>query len=156
MSLYGVLLALHNILRWVVVITAGLALYRAYRGLATKSEWNATDRKAGVFFGVSMDIQLLLGLILYLFLSEFGLKNFLDSQRGMAFIQSAGGDYIFFAMEHIFSMIIATVLAHVGSARAKKAADSLSKHRQAAIFYSLAVLFVLTAIPWWRPLFPGL
>ena len=54
----------------------------------------------------------------------------------------------FFAVEHIFIMIVAIVLAHVGRSLSKKAADDKSKFKRAAIFFTLSMLAVLAAIPW--------
>ena len=56
-------------MRWVVVILAVYALVRVYMGLFGKKEFTETDRKALSFFSIGMDIQLLLGLLLYFVLS---------------------------------------------------------------------------------------
>jgi hypothetical protein len=63
----------------------------------------------------------------------------------------------FFAVEHVFGMLIGTVLAHVGQGRVRKAPVD-RKGRTAAIFYGLALLAILASIPWpglpaGRPLF---
>ena len=69
-----------------------------------------------------MDIQLLLGLILYLFFSEFGLKAI--RYQGMSYVMSEGGrETMFFAVEHIFIMVVAVVFAHLGSILARKAPE---------------------------------
>jgi hypothetical protein len=51
-------------------------------------------------------------------------------------------------------MIVALVLAHIGRSRAKKADTDVSKHKNAAIFYTIAILLILAAIPWNRALLP--
>jgi hypothetical protein len=142
-TLYAIFLPLHNLLRWVVVITALLAIGRALAGWLGKRPWTALDRKAGLWFTIAMDVQVLVGLILYFFLSPItlaALRNF-----GGAMSESS---LRYFAVEHIIMMIIALVLAHVGSARARKAANDLAKHRNAAIWFILAFLIILAAIPW--------
>jgi hypothetical protein len=58
----------------------------------------------------------------------------------------------FFLVEHITVMLIAVVLAHIGSSRARKGTTDLRKFRAGAIFYTLSALAILIAIPWWRPL----
>ena len=45
-------------------------------------------------------------------------------------------------------MIVAVVLAHIGRSRSKKATDDRGKFKRAAIFFGLAMLAVLLAIPW--------
>jgi hypothetical protein len=58
-------------------------------------------------------------------------------------------------------MLLAVILAHVGGVMARRAAGDTAKFRQQAVWFTLAVLAVLLAIPWpWlsygRALFPGL
>ena len=149
--MYQIVLAIHNILRWVVLVLAIVAIVRAYLGWFGKREFTETDRRVGVYFSISIDIQLLLGLILYLFLSPITRTAFQDFSSAMAIT-----DIRFFAAEHILMMILAAILVHVGTFLSKRATSDVSKHRRAAIWFSLAVLVVIAAIPWWRPLLPGL
>ena len=58
------------------------------------------------------------------------------------------GYFRFFGIEHILLMLVAMILAHVGRALSRKALSDEKKHKQAAIWYSLALLLVLVAIPW--------
>lgn len=149
--MYQVVLAIHNILRWVILILAVVALFRAYAGWIGKREYTETDRKAGVFFSVSLDVQLLVGIILYIFLSPITRTAFQDFGTAMTI-----PDIRFFAVEHILLMILAVILVHVGMIVSKRATSDVSKHRRAAIWYSLTVLVIILAIPWWRPLLPGI
>lgn len=149
--MHGIVLAIHNILRWVVLILAVVALIRAYLGWFGKRDYTETDRKFGVYFSVSLDIQVLLGLLLYIFLSPITRTAFQDFSSAMTI-----PDIRFFAVEHILMMIIAVILVHAGTVLSKRATSDISKHRRAAIWFSLAVLVVLYAVPWGsRPLLPG-
>lgn len=150
--MYEVLLAIHNILRWVVLIAGILAVVQAWQGWLGKRTWGKGDWMAGVIFSAGIDTQLLIGLILYFFLSPITKGAFSDFGSAM----STGGDLRFFAVEHIAVMVIAAILAHIGSAMVKKAPDDASKHKRAVIWYTLTMLAIILAIPWWRPLFPGL
>ena len=139
----NILIALHNITRWIVLIFAVLALFRAYSGWLGKKPYQELDRKAGVFFGAAMDTQMLLGIILWVF-GAWGLKV-LGTNNSQ-----------FFSLEHSFTMVLAVVISHVGSIMAKKATDSVKKHRAAAIWFTISVLLVISAIPWTqRALFPS-
>jgi uncharacterized membrane protein YozB (DUF420 family) len=147
--MYTFILAVHNIMRWIIVILAIIALVRAYSGWFGKRSWSQTDRKVGMFFSISLDVQLLLGLILY-----FGL-----SPITRAAIQNLGAamgnaDLRFFTLEHFLLMLIAVILVHVGTSTSRKAVNDEDKHRRAAIWFSVAVLVILLGIPWSRPLFP--
>jgi hypothetical protein len=150
--MYGTLLALHNILRWVVVVLAVVALIRAYTGWLGKRDWQPADRKVGSFFAISMDIQLLLGLFLYFFLSPITQLMF-QGQMGLVM----GDDQLrFFGVEHIFYMILGVVFVHLGTILSRRAEQPLIKHRRAALWFSLVALTLVVGVPWWRPLFPGL
>lgn len=147
MTLFSVVLTVHNLVRWVVIILAVLALVRAYSGWLRRRPWTDQDRRVGVFFGASLDTQLLIGLILYFFLSpitRLALQNF-----GAAM---ANPILRFFSLEHLLYMLFAIILVHIGSVVSRRAKTDIDKHRWAAIFYSLAVIIILIAIPWSRPL----
>lgn len=149
--MYPIVLAIHNIWRWVVVILAILALVRAYLGWLGRRDWTARDRQVNSFFGMSLDIQLLLGLILYIFLSPITRSAF--GNLGAAMSNPTAR---FFTLEHLLYMVAAVVLVHVGAVTARRAEDPVVKHRWAAVFFTLAVLAIILGMPWSRPLFPGL
>jgi hypothetical protein len=152
LKMYAVFLALHNIMRWVVVILAVFALVRAYRGWLGKLEWTPTDRKAGSFFAISMDIQLLLGLILYFLLSPLTRPVF----EGQMDLVMGNTEMRFFGVEHIFYMILGVVFVHAGTILARRAEDVGAKHRRAAFWFTLVAIVLVVGVPWWRQLFPGL
>jgi hypothetical protein len=151
--MYGFILAFHNIFRWVVLIAGILAVGKALLGWFGKKEWGKQDRLLGIVFTSSVDIQLLLGILLYFVYSNWALKAILD--KGMSFVMGES-QYRFFAIEHLFYMVLALVFAHLGSALPKRVEDEVSKHKRAAIWFSLALLLILAGIPWWRPLIPSL
>ena len=136
--LFTIVLATHNIVRWIILVLGIIALFRAYRGWLGKQAWTPTDRKVGVFFGSALDLQLLLGIILVILLV---------TQSGVATL----GPYL---LEHVLPMVLAVILAHVGSVRSRKAASDAEKHQQAAIWYTIVFLVLLVAIPWPRRLLP--
>ena len=143
---------LHNIIRWVVVALAVVTLVRTFSGWFGKRAWTASDRKVGIFFTSAIDMQLLLGVLLYFVYSNWGLKAILE--QGMSAVMKQD-TYRFFTIEHAFYMLLGMVFAHLGSALPKRAKDDLTKHKRAAIFFSLAVLVILLGMPWFRPLLPN-
>jgi len=149
-AIYPLVLWIHNLVRWVVVIMGALALIRAYRGWLGKRGWDRLDRMAGVFFTSALDLQLLLGLILYFFLSPITRAAFQDLSGVMGNPQAR-----FFVLEHVFYMVVAVILAHVGSSLARKANEATDRHRRAALWYSLSIVALLIGMPWTRPLLPG-
>lgn len=149
MSAYNIVLALHNILRWVVVIAGISAAIRALYGWLASRRWRPLDNQLGLLFMVSMDIQVLLGLLLYFVLSPITSENLSNIGELMG---DAGAR--FYLVEHSLVMIIALGLVHAGRSLSKKAEDDTRKHMRAAIFFTLAMLLVLALIPWNRPLLP--
>ena len=146
--MYEILLTLHSYLRWVITILAIYVIIKAIIGLVNKSEFTNGDSKSGLFFMISCDIQLLVGLILYFWASPITTSAFANFGAAMK-----DKELRFWAVEHITGMLIAWLLVHIGRARSKKGTD-LAKHKSSLIFYGLAILIILASIPWsTRPLF---
>lgn len=148
--MYPIFLAIHNIVRWVILIAGAVAIIRAFMGWFGNRDWTETDRRAGLLFTISIDIQVLVGLILYVFLSPITKAAF----RAFGDIMGDAG-LRYFTIEHVFYMLLALVFAHLGSILPRRVDDALQKHRRAAIWFTLAFLLVLAGIPWMRPLFPN-
>lgn len=151
--MYNAVLLLHSWLRWVVLLVAILTLVRSARGLGGQARWSATDASAFRAFVGALDLQTLLGLLLYVVLSPFVRLAMSDPAGAMR-----DGDLRFWLVEHLTGMIIAVVLAHIGSVRIRRAPDDGSKHRTATLFAGLALAVLLLSIPWpgmpsARPLF---
>jgi hypothetical protein len=148
--MYGIVLGLHNLVRWLVVLAAIYGLVRAYAGWLGRRPWTGADRQSGMLFTTTLDVQFLLGLILYFFLSpitKLALANF------SGIFSSPNPEIPFFGIEHEFGMLAAIILAHVGSVISRKAAAPAASHRITAIFFTLSVVIIIIAIPWSRPLF---
>jgi hypothetical protein len=142
MTLYTLFVTVHSVLRWVVLIAGLAAAGMALAGWLGKRPWTRLDDRLGLIYTISMDLQLLVGLILYIFLSPL-------TQAAFQNLGGAMRDTVlrFFAIEHIFTMVIAVVLAHVGRAMSRRAAEA-KKHQRAALWYTVSVLALLAGIPW--------
>ena len=147
--MYDIILAIHSILRWVALILAIVAAVFAFIGWFGKREWSERERKFGLYLTIALDIQLLIGLLLYFVFSPITKTAFQDFGAAMGV-----ADLRFFGLEHAVYMLLAVVSAHLGSVLSKKAPTSQAKFTRAALFYGLALLFILLGIPWGRPLFP--
>lgn len=145
--MYTGLLHTHNMFRWLVLIALVLALIFAFIGWAGKKEWTKRDKITGLVLTIFMDIQFLIGLILYAFVSPLTKAAFADFGAAMK-----NPDLRFYAVEHILIMLVALVFVHVGKSKTKKGTLSWKKHRAAAIWFGLALVLVLAGIPWDRAL----
>jgi len=143
--MYTGLLHTHNMFRWLVLITLVLAILFAFTGWFKKHDWNKKDNITGLLLTIFMDIQFLLGIVLYAFMSPGTKAAFNDFGAAMK-----NPDLRFYAVEHILMMIIALVLVHIGRSKSKKDVAPWKKHRSTAIFYGISLLLILAAIPWDR------
>ncbi len=90
---------------------------------------------------LGMDVQLLIGLILYFTQGWFeSLKHIGESMKDPMLR--------FFTIEHSVMMIIAWILVHAGRVSVKKAKTSPSKFKKSLLFFGIALLLILIAIPW--------
>jgi hypothetical protein len=140
--LYAVVLTIHSWLRWAVLFAGLVAFVRAAAGASRGSAWTAADDRTGFWFVTILDLQVLLGLVLYVFLSPFTHAAFGDFGAAM---KNSG--LRFWAVEHLTGMIVGVALAHIGRVRSRKT-DSLRRHRLVAIFFALALVAIAISIPW--------
>lgn len=135
-------LVIHNILRWAVLLFGVWAVIGAVGATIAKRPYRNSDNKAGLFFMISCDIQLLLGLILY-----FTGIWFDKLKSGMGAVMKDPIDR-FFAVEHALMMIVAWILVHMGRTMVKRADTDAQKHKRTLIYFGLALLLILAMIPW--------
>jgi len=146
-----IILAAHNILRWVIVILAVYALIRLVLGWVQKEAWNQSDLKSVSFFTIALDIQLLLGLLLYFVFSDLTKAAFSDFGAAMS-----NQVLRFFTVEHGLLMVIAITAAHVANAFGKKDLPDAKKFQRVTLLLGFAVMLIVAGIPWTsRPLLPA-
>jgi cytochrome bd-type quinol oxidase subunit 2 len=146
MSGYAILRVAHSYWRWAIVLGAIVVLGRAITGLKKRREWTNDDERASRMFVATVDLQFLLGLILY-----FGFSPFWSAIRDSFHAAMKDPTTRFFAIEHETAMFLALAAVHIGRVRAKRATDALRKHRIMLITIVIFVVLVLVAVPWpWR------
>ena len=153
--MYPLTLAIHSLLRWAVLAAGLVACFRGVAGARVRRDWTPADSRAGLWFVLALDLQLLLGLALYVGLSPMTQAAFEDFGAAMG-----NSTLRFWAVEHLFGMLVALALVHVGRVRVRKTADAVRRHKVAALFFGLALLALVLTIPWpgtlaARPLFRG-
>jgi uncharacterized membrane protein YphA (DoxX/SURF4 family) len=146
--MYSGLLHAHNGLRWLVLLALLGSIIFAFSGWMKKRDWNKSDKISGLLLVLFMDLQFLLGMVLYVFVSPLTKSAFNDFGAAMGNSQLR-----FYAVEHILMMVIALALVHIGRAKSKKNVAPWKKHRSAAIFYTISLILILVAIPWDRAFF---
>lgn len=136
-----VILVLHNLIRWAVVVFGIWTVLSAISGITGKRNYTLSDSRSNFLFMLSCDIQLLLGLLLYFINSWF--ERLKDLGNNMKDANAR-----FFTMEHAVMMVIAWILVHVGRVSVKRGGTAAAKHTRSLLFFGLAVVLILAAIPW--------
>ena len=136
-----VVLVLHNILRWGILLFGVWTVLNALTGVMSKRSYSAADNRSNLLFMIFCDLQLALGLTLY-----FSNSWFDKLKSGMGDVMK-DSSMRFYVVEHALMMLIAWILVHVGRTAVKKAPEQ-SKHKKMLIFFGLALLLILAAIPW--------
>lgn len=134
---------IHHYLSWLFFFALIFSVGKSWIGFIAKKPWSAVDGRLSLVTTVLMDLQVLTGIILYVFLSPLTKAAFADFGAAM------GNSMLrFYAVEHILVMLIALALLHVGRSKMKKSADGIKKHRITALYSTIALVFVLSRIPW--------
>jgi hypothetical protein len=140
--MYPILLALHNLFRWFVLASLLISIYRAYTGTSRNRIFSPADNAWRHWTATLSHVQLLIGMILY---NQSPVVKY-------AWLPSAdftdNMEAFFFAFAHSSCMLIAIVLLTIGSALAKRKATDQEKFKTMLIWFSLALLIIMLAIPW--------
>jgi len=150
--MFTFVLTLHSWLRWAALVAGVGATMAAFSDRAQTTGLGRADRW-GLALMAALDLQMLLGLLLYLVLSpmmEAIRQNFAGAMQGRV--------ARFWAVEHISMMLLAVILVHVGRVLARKAATPDAKRTRLLVCFGIATLAMITATPWpgmamARPLF---
>ena len=133
---------IHSYWAYVVLLLLVVAVINSVRGILQKKEFTDTDLRISLFALIVSHIQLLIGFGWY-FMSPW----FKALKTNGAEVMSDKGVRLL-AVEHPMTMIFAIVLLTIGWSKHKKKTDSLAKFKTIAIFYGLALLLILSRIPW--------
>lgn len=148
--MFPIALGLHNLVRWLVIAAGLYAVVLFWRGWLQGRTWNAGESKAARLFVTSLDVQFLLGLLLYVFFSPLTRKAFGDMGAAMR-----DAPVRYFVVEHVVMMLAAIVIAHIGNGRVRRAKTDAAKFQTAALWFGVAVAAILGFVPWGRPLIPS-
>jgi hypothetical protein len=128
----------HSGLRWVVLILLIATIVNAL-GKRSGGTVYPEKNKLALFGFISVHVQLLLGLVLYLFLSP-----------QVSFESGTMGNAVgrFYTVEHFLGMIIGVVLITVGYLKAKRQAGINKGWKTVATYYLIGLVVILASIPW--------
>jgi hypothetical protein len=132
--MYLIVLFIHSSVRWAVLAAAAWATLSALGGLRSGRAWTRRARVPGVVLAAIVDLQLRLGLALWLALSPHAV--------------TAGAPSHYWTWYHPLAGMAAVALVHVGSVKIRRLLDDEARWRTAARFYGAALLVAVLAVPW--------
>jgi len=119
---------LHSYWRWVVLVVGVSAIVLSVMSMTGNRPWDTLTDRLALIFTISLDIQVVIGLIVWI-----------SQQRW-------SGD-LFLGYIHPLLMLGAVALAHVGRAQADRATGDKNKGRLATEFFVASFVVILIAIP---------
>ena len=133
----------HSYWAYLVLAVLLLAVCRAISGVAMNKEYSPKMFKAALFALIVTHTQLLIAFLLYFSSSRFSLWF----ELGISEVMKVPAHRMYL-VEHPIINILAVVLITRGYSKHKKKRLSNPKYKTLAIHYSLALLLILSRIPW--------
>lgn len=130
---------------WAYLVLAALivAVVNALLGLKSKKEFTAKDLRLGLFALIFSHIQLLIGLAWYFMSDWYKAMKITGFGTVMKNAQSR-----LILVEHPTVMILGIALITIGWSKHKKQTTAVGKFKTFAVFYGLALVLILSRIPW--------
>ncbi len=141
--MYETVLFIHSYWAYLVLLILIIASVNSLVGYFTNKEYGAMNFRIALFTLIVSHIQLLIGFVLF-FTAPY-LKAFGEVGMGEVMRDPTLRLYI---VEHPLMMIIAVALITIGYSKHKKKLTSTPKFKILAIFYTIALLVMLSRIPW--------
>jgi hypothetical protein len=144
---YELLLIVHSFTRWWVLGWSTLTLLYAL-SRTSQRVWSARDQRVARVFVASVDLQVLLGLSLYLAVSPLARAARVSwAVRGFGALW-ADPVLRFFGIIHPTLALLAACIAHVSWVAVRRTEDGRQRQRRLALGAALALSFFLAAVPW--------
>ncbi len=134
---------IHSYWAYAVVLLLIIAVVNAIMGSVQNKKFTEKSLRISLFTLIVAHIQLLIGLGWYFMSPAY--KALKANGMGETMKDSASR---LMAVEHPILMILAIVFITIGWSKHKKKTTDVAKYKTIAIFYGLALLFVLSRIPW--------
>ncbi len=141
--MYETIQVLHSYWAYLVLLVLIIAVINAIVKSVGKKEYGPKDFRISLFTLIVSHIQLLIGLILYFVsprLAAFG-------ELGMGGVMKDAINRLYL-VEHPLVNIIVVALITIGYSKHKKKLTSAPKLKTIAIFYTIALVLLLSRIPW--------
>lgn len=143
--MYQTVYYLHSYWAYLVLIVLAITFIKAMQGYFLNKDYSAVDFRLGLFTLITAHIQFLIGIVLYFVapyvsaISEVGMGGVMKDSTLRLYL-----------VEHPLIMLISIILITIGYSKHKKKLTSKPKFKIISIFYGIALLLILSRIPWMR------
>ena len=137
------ILQLHSYWAYLTLGILLVAVINAILNLVSKNNYYTKDLRIALFTIIFTHIQLLIGLSWYFMSPAY--QSLKDLGMGTAMKDS---HLRLLTVEHPLIMIIAAILITIGFTKHKKREKATSKFKTIAIYYGIALLLMLSRLPW--------
>jgi hypothetical protein len=120
------MVTLHSLLRWLVLLSAVLAL-AGYGRAQARSRFDDLATRLGTVYTITLSVQFLVGVVLWLVERRWELDN------------------VFLSIIHPVIMIVAISIASAGTARARRTSSAVP----GLVAVALSLVLIVLAIPSW-------
>ena len=134
---------IHSYWAYLVLIVLISAVLKSVTGYFSNKDYDANAFRLSLFTLIVSHIQLLIGLLLYFTSARFDLWNDLGVGEVMK-----NSNIRLYLVEHPSINILAVALITIGYSKHKKKLEDSAKFKTFVIFYGLALVLVLSRIPW--------
>jgi len=140
--MYSFVLALHSLVRWLVLLSLLVSLLMSYRGWLLHKTYSKSNNLVRTITATIAHIQLVFGLWLYIISPV--VKYFWQNTHEALHMRQIR----FFGIEHATMMLTGIIIITIGSAKAKRKVPDKDKFKTQAIWFSIGLLIILSSIPW--------
>jgi Na+-transporting NADH:ubiquinone oxidoreductase subunit NqrE len=123
-----ILFSAHSGWRYIVILVTLIAIVKMLIGWLGRSKWRALDQRLGMFTPIVFDIQLLLGLLLWIVQGRWS------------------GDEALVSWEHPITMILAVAAAHITWRQVKKSSSDEVRFRIGAIGFIITGILIALGV----------
>ncbi len=140
--MYHILEQAHSIIATLFLIFIGLSVLLALINFIQKKEYSNLQLKFARTTFIVGHIQLLIGILLWI--NSGHMSQLFNNTKAVM----SDSSLRLVAMEHPLTNLISIILLSFGFIKLKKASESIQKNKLNLIYYGIAMVLILSRIPW--------
>jgi|SRR5215217_4101105 len=141
--MFSTLLFFHSVFRWLVLLSLLYTIFNSLVKFRKRAAFSSSDNKLRHWTTTIAHIQMMIGMVMYFKSPTVGQFRAMGYAAG-----SKITEVFFFGLIHISVMILAIIVLTIGSAVSKRQESDPNKFKIILIFFSIALLIMIAAVPW--------